>query len=103
MILDGSHFLELGAVLNVDAPADALAGRAALLVQPERALGLGPLALGNLARVADADRGDQRDTVDVLNDALDMANEIVRGESQPATAMTRWSSVAGRSTSGSVL
>jgi len=43
-------------------------------VHAERALGLGPLALGDLARVADADRCDQRDAVDVLDDALDMAD-----------------------------
>jgi hypothetical protein len=35
------------------------------------------LALGDLAGVTDADGGDEGDTVDVLNDALDVSDEVV--------------------------
>jgi hypothetical protein len=47
-------------------------------VHAERALGLGPLTLRNLAPVADTNRRDERDTVDVLDDALDVGDQIVR-------------------------
>jgi hypothetical protein len=47
-------------------------------VHAERALGLGARAFGNLAGVADADRRDEGDAVDVLDDALDVGDQIVR-------------------------
>jgi len=43
----------------------------------ERALRLGALALGDLAGVADANRRDEGDAVDVLDDALDVGDQIV--------------------------
>jgi hypothetical protein len=36
------------------------------------------LPFGDLAGVADADRRDERDAVDVLDDALDLGDQIVR-------------------------
>src|SRR2546422_11523353 len=73
-----SDLLELGGVLDVGAPPDALAGRAAFLVDAERALGLGALALGNIARVANADGRDERAAVHALDDPLDVREQIVR-------------------------
>jgi hypothetical protein len=53
-------------------------------VHAECALGLGPLALRDLAPVVDANRRDERDTVDVLDDALDVGDQIVRRALDPA-------------------
>jgi len=47
-------------------------------VHAERALGLGALASGDLAGVANANRRDERDAVDVLDDAFDVGDEIIR-------------------------
>src|SRR5262249_51239752 len=80
----GSLLLELRAVLDVDAAPDALTGRTSLLVHAERALGLGALAFRDPAGVADADRRDERDAVDVLDDALDVGDQVIRRALDPA-------------------